>query len=77
MENVDTTHLGALLLKLSHERERLNRAKSEKERELRSVWVQQAEKEIAGELKLLGLPPDYCEPKELSLDEIFAELTTQ
>lgn len=45
------THLNALLLNLSHERTRLSNAKTDGERELRSVWVYQLEKEVAHEEK--------------------------
>jgi len=51
----DTTHLVALQTRLSHERARLANAKTAKERELRAVWVAQAEKELAGELRFLGM----------------------
>jgi hypothetical protein len=51
---------------------RLAAATSEKERQLRTVWVQQIEREIAGERKFLGLPP--MPEIELSDDELLAEL---
>lgn len=44
-----TTHLNSLLLLLSNERIRLANAKTESERELRSVWVRQLEKEVIAE----------------------------
>ena len=44
-------HLHALELRLSNERNRLNNAKTENERNLRNVWVKQIEKEIANEIK--------------------------
>ena len=43
----DTSHLDALQLRLSHERSYLAAAKSDGERELRSVWIAQIEREIA------------------------------
>ena len=46
----DTTHLVALQGRLSNERKRLKEAKSPKEREIRSVWVAQAEREVDAEL---------------------------
>mgnify|MGYP003404284030 FL=1 len=60
------THIDALQLRLSNERIRLNNAKSDKERELRKVWVRQIEDEIAlertinkmGDLIDLGLSDD-------------------
>lgn len=57
----DTSHLDALQLRLSHERDRLARAKTEQEREMRRVWVAQIEKEI-------GLERDMTD------DELLAEL---
>ena len=48
------THLNALNLRLSHERVRLANAKTEGERAMRTVWVAQIEKEIAGEEKFLA-----------------------
>ncbi len=69
---VDLTHLNALELNLSHERVRLANAKTNSEHALRTVWVSQLEKEIAGEYRFLGLTPEpAC---ELTLDEILAEL---
>jgi len=46
----DTTHLVALQGRLSNERKRLKESKSPKEREIRSVWVAQAEREVDAEL---------------------------
>lgn len=46
--------LDAMRLRLSHERARRDNAKSPQERQLRSVWVTQIEKEIETELKFLG-----------------------
>lgn len=68
----DFSHLNALELRLSHERDRLRAAKSEGEKELRRVWVAQLEKEIAGEREFLGL----TEPAECDLtdDELLAAL---
>lgn len=68
----DLTHLNALELRLSNEREYLRAAKSEGEKELRRVWIAQIEKEIAGERKFLGL----TEPAECDLtdDELLEEL---
>ena len=68
----DLTHLNALELNLSHERVRLAGAKTKGERDLRTVWVAQLEREIAGERAFLGLAPE----ETMTLDEIFAELTT-
>ena len=65
-------HLNALRLSLSHERVRLANAKSAKEVALRTVWVAQYEKEIAGELKFLGI----TEQPDMSDDELLAALTS-
>lgn len=65
------THLNALELRISHEREYLANAKTDQERILRRVWIQQVEKEIAGERKFLGLTDEL---PELSDDELLAEL---
>jgi len=69
----DTSHLGALQVRLSHERNRLNAAKTEGERELRQVWVAQIEKEIAGEKAFLGMV-DESPTTEMSADDLLAEL---
>ena len=66
-----TAHLSALRLRLSHERGYLAVAKSDSERALRTVWISQIEREIAGELAFLGT---IDEPVELSDDELLAEL---
>lgn len=44
-----TSHLNALRVRLSNERNYLAKAKSEGERALRKVWIAQIEKEIAFE----------------------------
>lgn len=49
------THLSALRVRLSHERDYLARAKTQAEVDLRTVWIAQIEKEIASELAFLGL----------------------
>jgi hypothetical protein len=68
-----TEHLVALHTRLSHERGYLAKAKTASERELRSVWISQIEKEITAERVFLGMPPD--EPLEdVSDDELLAAL---
>ena len=62
-------HLSALMNNLSKEKERLNNAKSENEVALRTVFVSQLEKEIAGEKKFLGI-----KDVEMSDDELLTEL---
>jgi len=68
----DTSHLDALQLRLSHERGYLAAAKSEGERQLRTVWIAQIESEIAHELAHLGRvnPVDV----DMTDDELLAEL---
>lgn len=68
----DYTHLKALELRLSHEREYLRKAKTEQEKELRSVWVSQIEKEIVDEKKFLGIEETI--DADLSDDELLKEL---
>lgn len=67
----DTTHLVALQVRLSHERERLSNARTDKEKELRAVWVRGIEKEIAQEFTFLGMSPEV---PEISDDDLLAEL---
>lgn len=62
------SHLNALELRLSNERNRLAQAKTNKERELRKVWIAQIEKEIASERNFVG------KETEMSDDELLAEL---
>lgn len=61
----DLTHLHALELHLSHERVRLFAAKSDGERKLRAIWVEQLQREIDAEYKFLGIAPE-----ELSDDDL-------
>lgn len=69
----DTSHLVALHEHLSRERARLATAKSDEERALRQVWVAQAERELEGELKFLGMDGG-AEVAEISDDDLLAEL---
>lgn len=71
---LDLSHLDALRLRLSHERERLARATSESECNARRAYVAQCEREIAGELAFLGLPADEC-AAPMSDDELLAALS--
>lgn len=66
------THLEHLRLGLSNARARLAEAKTESERRIREVWVAQAEREIEGELRFLGLPAD--DDVQMTDDELMAEL---
>lgn len=70
---MDTSHLNALMLRLSHESVRLANARTPQERELRSVWVAGIEQEIAREREFIGLGPD--EASGMTDDELLAELT--
>lgn len=64
---MDYSHLDALNLRLSHERVRYEADKSP----LRKVWVEQIEREIAGEYERLGLSPETI---NMSDDELLNEL---
>tara|TARA_R110000868_G_scaffold240673_1_gene495174 strand:- start:344 stop:559 length:216 start_codon:yes stop_codon:yes gene_type:complete len=68
---VDYSHLDALELGLSHERERLRIARDQREIQYREIWVAQYEREIASERELLGLS---AADAKLDLDEILALL---
>lgn len=69
---MDTSHLNALEYGLHNETIRLREAKSEGERALRKVWVNQYEKQISDERKRLGMTaPVDC---ELTEEELMAEL---
>lgn len=61
------THLDALQIKLSNERIRLADAKSASEVTLRKIWIEQLEKEIAGEKAFVA-------ELEKSDDELLEEL---
>ena len=69
---IDLTHYDALQRRLADERRMLGEAKTDKERELRQVWIDQLGREIAAELKFLGIEkaPDV----DLSDEELLAEL---
>jgi hypothetical protein len=64
-------HLNALNLRLSNERGYLAKAKTAGERELRSVWIAQIEKEIAREQEFIA---DLEAALEMTDDELLAEL---
>jgi hypothetical protein len=65
-----TSHLNALNLRLSNERNYLAKAKTQGERDLRKVWIAQIEKEISAEQAFAGLVGD-----EMTDDELLAALT--
>lgn len=60
-------HLEALNLRLSNERIRLANAKTDGERELRSVWIKQIEKEIRNE-------EGFVTSQDISDEELLREL---
>lgn len=63
-------HLSILQLRLSNERMRLSQATNKGEIDLRTVWIKQMEKEIAGELEFEfdnGMSDDEL-MKELGLE---------
>lgn len=66
------SHLNALQLHLSNERNRLATAKTQSEKELRAVWVRQLENEVAGEMAFLGQP--QVESVEMTDDDLLAAL---
>lgn len=70
---MDTSHLNLLNLSLFNERRRLSAAKTDAERQMRSVWVGQIENEIKQERALLGLSPEDAVPN-IGDDELLAEL---
>jgi hypothetical protein len=71
----DTTHLAALHHRLGREHSRMIHAKTDKERQLREVYVCQIEKEIDGELKFLGLESKVdAEIQAMDDDQLLKEL---
>ncbi|WP_145142255.1 hypothetical protein [Paenibacillus sp. Y412MC10] len=67
------SHLNALYVRLSHERSRLDAAKTEQEREIRGVWVKGIEKEIESEKQFLGLT-DTETNETISDDDLLYQL---
>ena len=67
----DMSHLNALQLRLSNEREYLRQAKNDGERKLREVWISQIEREIASEYSFLGIAPSTV---ALSDEALLAEI---
>ena len=70
-----SSHLAAIRERLARERQRLAQARTERERQLRAVWVAQAEREEAAELAHLGLTLDPA-IAALSDDDLLNELTS-
>ena len=69
----DTSHLVALRNGLSHEQSRLNNAKTDSERKHRQVWVNQYKKQIADEMKHLGMSGDEDSP-DISDEDLLKSL---
>jgi len=72
--NKDTSHLSALRTRLSHERDYLARAKTQGERDLRTVWIAQIEREIEKETAFIGVTE--TELPAMTDDELLAALTS-
>ena len=70
-------HLTALELRLSHERVRLHSATSDRERELRGVWVAQVEAEIARERARLGIADADDGAPDMTPDELLQALNDE
>lgn len=70
---IDTSHLWAIRVRLSNERCRLEKARSDSDRGQREVLIAGIERELKGELEFLGLPPD-SPPDDIDEDALLAEL---
>lgn len=75
----DTTHYAALMTRLSHEKQYLLEAKTEQEKELRTVWIAQIEKEITQEVEFLkskgiNVYSEKSEVDSMSDDDLLNEL---
>lgn len=70
--SADLSHLNALQCRLSRSRIALSEAKTDDERAMRTIWLKQCEKEIAGEMAFLGIVA--TELPEMTVDELFNEL---
>lgn len=72
---VDTNHLDAIDLRLSHERSRVSTAKTPAEREWREHNVRMIEREREGEIAFLAKHGIVIEEApEMTIDEILAEM---
>lgn len=60
-DSIDTSHLLALETRLFNEKEYLLASKTDFEKEMRSVWVSQMEKEIKDEKMFLGIDNEVLE----------------
>lgn len=70
---MDLNHLNALEFRLSNERVRIAESKTDKEREMRTVWVKGIEKEIEQEKKFLGIV-GVPELNVMNDDDLLSEL---
>jgi hypothetical protein len=70
---VDLTHLNELQRLQRAEQDRLSRAANDSEKSIRTVWVDQLQKEVDSEMRFLGIEPLPAE-KILSDDEVMSEL---
>lgn len=68
----DLTHLDALRARRIREQAYLAAAKSQREIELRTIWLAQIDREIADELRFLGLD---AEPADMTDAELLAALS--
>lgn len=73
---IDTSHLDAIRIRLSHERSRLASSRLDSERKVRAPLVAGIERELVGELAFLGLPPDP-QTSDIDDDALLGELATE
>lgn len=73
---MNTSHLNAIISRLSNERYRLSQATNSKEIEMRKVWVAGIEQELESEYKFLGIKPQTMADvfAEISDDELLLEM---
>lgn len=69
------THLSNLKIRLSNERNYLARSKSDGERKMRKVWINQIEREINSEMEFLKIKSAPFDP--MTDEELLAELLTE
>jgi hypothetical protein len=68
----DLTHLDAIQARLHRERARLAAATTQKDRTFRTVQIAQAEKEMAAEMKFLGI--EDAPQSDMTDDDLLAAL---
>lgn len=69
----NTSHLKALEIRLSHEREYLSQSKTDMERRMRQVWIDGITKEIEDEKKFLGIGVEDT-ANDMTDEELLIEL---